>query len=94
MELNKNNNIDKTGQLNLIFDDQEKAKEKVIEKDSKGRTLSDIIIESKTLSQKVIDSILYKDGEFYIEDMIADKWISINNELDERNSESYRKGEY
>ncbi|MFZ3015729.1 MAG: hypothetical protein WA101_01845 [Minisyncoccia bacterium] len=73
--------------LNLVFSEPEKTEEKIIEKDSKRRTRSDIIIESRSLKKDVIDSIVYKNGEYYIEGKLADDWISQDRDLHGKDSD-------
>lgn len=78
-----------SNQIKLNFNQPEKKEEK----DSKGRTRADIIKESRSLNQKIIDNIFFKDGEYYIEGKLADDWISIYNKLDEKDSD-YVKGQW
>ena len=85
--IEKNKKVDSI-QTELNFPDDKnkevkKVVEKVVEKDSKGRTRDDIIEESgvNEKDQKFLDSIVFKNGEFYIYEMPADKWISDNKKI-------------
>jgi hypothetical protein len=49
--------------------------------DSKGRSFEDLKKASKSLKPEVINSIELKDGKWYIEGKLADKWIQNDRDL-------------
>ncbi|MCX6753036.1 MAG: hypothetical protein NTW62_01655 [Candidatus Nomurabacteria bacterium] len=51
------------------------------QKDSQGRNREDIVNASKSLNKEVLDSITFKNGEYYIEGKKADDWISKSEAL-------------
>jgi len=85
-------NLENMGQLD-IFNQTEQAK-KIEEKDSKGRTRADIKKESKSLSERVLGSITYQDGQYYIEGIPADEWIARDDELNKKDNNYYKKGQW
>ena len=42
------------------------------------RSFEEILIASKSVDKKTLDTIRYKHGQWYIEDELADKWIESN----------------
>lgn len=69
-----------------LFGGKKKEVEKIVEKDSKGRTRDDIIKESGVKKEdknflNFINSIVFKDREYYIYGTQADSWISYNNKI-------------
>jgi hypothetical protein len=96
MGMDLNNNLPgKNGQFGLNFNTEPaKAPEKVELKDSKGRTRKDVINESKIINPDIVASITFENGQFYIQKELADKWISRQDGLDEKNKDSYSKGQY
>jgi len=89
MRIGQNKNEEGQAKINFNFNQSEQ----IDKKDSKGRTRSDIIQKSKSLNKQVIDSISFKDGEYYIEGILADKWISQNNYLYEKTDQDFLRGQ-
>lgn len=81
--MNRKKEMSNSGQLNAFEqprDVQVAIKEEI---DLKGRTRADIAEASKSLNQKVLDSIVYDPEvkQFRIEGDLADDWIDSQNDL-------------
>lgn len=66
----------------LVYLFEQKILEQSEKKDSKGRTLDQIKKESRSLKEEVLQSIVFKNGEFYIQGIPADDWIAKDREQD------------
>lgn len=60
-------------------------------KDSQGRTRKNIEDASKSLKPEVLNSITFKNGQWYIEGKLADEWISEDEDLFTKDSKEYWK---
>lgn len=76
-----------------IFEDQpvkpEQSKQ-VEERDSKKRTREDVLRDSRVYDPDKT-RLIFKNGEFYIDGELADKWTASHDELDKK--VSYYKGQ-
>jgi len=69
-----------------FFNERKISFEKKVEKDSKGRTLKDIVKESGVSKEdkkflNFLNSIVFKNHEYYIYGTLADIWISENKKV-------------